>query len=137
MGDISPDSFNAAMPHTMLSRLAKRRNAGKFLYKHSHMRHDETKVVIQGRPMALVEAKPVEMPAGSLVFEGRWINHGFDVPADRGPMTITSLMAPAGLKNVLVAIGRPRAPGSTTHPGPFACPADMAAILDEAAFLKT
>lgn len=105
---------------------------GGLLPRHSHSRNEELKYVWDGTGEASVNGTTAKVAPGTTVFTGRWVEHEFRAGSE-GPMTITWLIFPAGLENLLAGIGRERKPGET-HPGSFDLPDNLMDLLGEAGF---
>ena len=120
------------IPSNMLAFGIQQVGPGGLLPNHSHSRNEELKYVWKGTGRARVNGQEAIAVPGTTVFTGRWVEHEFQADSD-GPLTITWLIFPAGLENLLTGIGRPRKPGQP-HPGDFALPDNLMGLLDEAGF---
>jgi len=120
------------LPTNMFAFGIQQVGPGGLLPSHSHSRNEELKYVWDGAGQATVNGETVRAAPGTTVFTGRWVEHEFRAD-DAGPMTITWLIFPAGLENVLTGIGRERDPADR-HPGAFDLPGNLMDMLDEAGF---
>ena len=118
---MTPDMF----PTNLYMAAVQVIEEGGVLRDHGHRKQDEFLFIFEGHGTVFIDgvAHPVE--PGSLVFVGRYRNHGF-VNEGKGPMKIFFITVPAaGVEDVVRLIGRPREPGAT-EVAPFDRPDDPA-----------
>ena len=107
---MTPDMFPANLYMAAVQVI----EAGGVLRDHGHRKQDEFLFVFEGRGTVYIDGVAHKVEAGSLVFVGRYRNHGF-VNEGEGPMKIFFLTVPAaGVEDVVRLIGRPRQAGETT-----------------------
>lgn len=106
-------------------------NGGELL-THAHARNEEMKIVIRGQGEATLNGVDAPVEQGSLVFNGRYINHGFRNHGDT-EMAILWFITPPGLEYFLEAIGRPRQHGES-EPAPFDFPENILSLLNQHGF---
>jgi len=100
---------------------------GGTLREHAHARNEEILFVYGGRGAAIVDGVEHPVEAGSMVYAGRWVRHGF---RNDGPdeLRVFWVILPPGLETVLKGLGRPRSPGEPP-PSDLQRPPDTAQIL--------
>ena len=91
---------------------------GGVLRDHGHAKQDEFLFVFEGTGTVYIDGIAQKVAPGSLVFVGRYRNHGF-VNEGCGPMKIFFITVPAaGVEDVVRLIGRLRVP-QEAPPEPF------------------
>ena len=118
---ITPDSFPANLYMAAVQVIEE----GGVLRDHGHRKQDEFLFVFEGHGTVYIDSVAHKIEPGSLVFVGRYRNHGF-VNEGAGPMKIFFLTLPAaGVEDVVRLIGRPRE-ANQKPPPPFDRPQDAA-----------
>ena len=116
---MTPDAF----PANHYTAAVQVIEEGGVLRDHGHRKQDEFLFVFEGCGTVYIDGVAHEIEPGSLVFVGRYRNHGF-VNQGPGPMKIFFItVPPAGVEDVVRLIGRPRAPAEPP-PEPFERPHD-------------
>ena len=116
---MTPDAFPANRYMAAIQVIEE----GGVLRDHGHREQDEFLFVFEGRGTVYIDGVAHGVEPGSLVFVGRYRNHGF-VNDGPGPMKIFFMTVPAaGVEDVVRLIGRPRAPDEPA-PEPFERPDD-------------
>ncbi len=101
---MTPDTFPANLYMAAVQVIEE----GGVLRDHGHRKQDEFLFVFEGHGTVFIDSVAHPIEPGSLVFVGRYRNHGF-VNEGKGPMKIFFITVPAaGVEDVVRLIGRPR-----------------------------
>jgi mannose-6-phosphate isomerase-like protein (cupin superfamily) len=105
---------------------------GGVLPKHAHARAEEVLYVLAGSALAVIDGVEHRVERGSLVYAGRWVEHGF-VNDGMTDLVLYFVIWPPGLDLALAGIGKPRAVGDE-YPLDWPPFADVATQLAPAHF---
>jgi mannose-6-phosphate isomerase-like protein (cupin superfamily) len=108
---------------------------GGVLPVHSHARAEEMIYVVAGSATAMVDGIEHSIERGSLVYAGRWIEHGFFNNGDTD-LVLYFVIWPPGLDLALAALGQPRAIGDE-YPHDWPSRADVESRLAPAHFASS
>lgn len=125
---VSPDRF----PSNLYSAGIQVLPPGGAIPVHAHQRAEELLVVIAGTGRATVDGVESAVSRGSLLYAGRWVQHGFVNDSDYD-LAIYFVIWPPGLDEALAAFGRRRIVGDPP-PEPFAPTGDVGRQLAPARF---
>ena len=128
---VTPDTF----PSNLFSVGLQYIDPGCALREHGHQCNDEILFVWEGEGTAYLDGVPHKVKAGSMVYVGRYVKHGF-VNDGPGQLKLMWVISPPGLEGVIRGMGQERELG-TSHPGAFPRPNNIREILDTGKFARS
>jgi mannose-6-phosphate isomerase-like protein (cupin superfamily) len=104
---------------------------------HAHARAEEMLYVVSGTTSAVVDGISHDMGPGSLLYAGRWVQHGFTNTGDTN-LVLYFVIWPPGLDLALAAIGQQRDIGETyPHVSTWTNESSFESLLAPAHFAPT
>lgn len=103
---------------------------GGLLIPHAHARSEEMLLIVSGHGVATLNDRSFDVEPGSLVFAGRWVQHGLTSVGPEDLEVLWFITPGEGLEHMLEGFGRPRLAGES-EPAPFPYPPTTGDLLEQ------